>query len=216
MKTLIFSDSHLSKKFEQSKFDLLKKIISSADRVIINGDFWEGYNCTFKQFINSPWNKLFPLLKKRKTVYIYGNHDKKKYSNINVKLFSEVQVQKYKFRSGDKTFYLEHGDRLVPLWDDYLPRYPKLLNNFMDKIEWLMFKVFGKIHLYVFFRLLNKRAKKLVRGKYKRNEYLVCGHTNFAEIDLKRNFINSGFIKHGIGQYLIVEDGEITAHEERY
>ncbi len=216
MRYLIFSDSHLSKKFDQKKFNFLQKIISSADRVIINGDFWEGYNCTFSQFISSPWNKLFPLLKNKKAVYLYGNHDKRIYANKNTSLFSDIQTMKYELKSGDKTFYIEHGDRLMPLLDAYLRRYPIYLNNFMDRLESLMFRIFGKIHLYLLFRLLNQRIKQLIRGKYRDNEYLVCGHTNFAEIDLKRNFINSGFIKHGIGQYLMIEDGKVSAYEELY
>lgn len=216
MRYLVFSDSHLSNKFEQNKFNFLKKITSSADRVIINGDFWEGYNCTFNQFINSSWKKLFPLLKKKKTVYLYGNHDKKKFSNKNTLLFSDIQTMKYKLQSGDKTFYIEHGDRLMPLLDAPFQKYPVYLNNFMDAVEGLMFRIFGKIHLFIFCRLLNKKIKKLIFGKFTNNEYLVCGHTNFAEIDLKNNFINSGFIKHGIGQYLIIEDGKISLHEERY
>jgi hypothetical protein len=56
----------------------------------------------------------------------------------------------------------------------------------------------------------------MIAGQFKANEYFVCGHTNFAEIDLKRNFINSGFVKHGIGRYLIINEGKVSLHEERY
>ena len=64
MKILVFSDTHLSSTFEEKKFNLLKEIISRADRVIINGDFWEGYLISFKEFLDSRWKELFPLLKK--------------------------------------------------------------------------------------------------------------------------------------------------------
>ncbi len=77
MKTIVLSDTHLYEEFDEKKFNFLKRIISKVDRVIINGDFWDSYICSFSDFINSPWKKLFPLLKTKKTVYIYGNHDKK-------------------------------------------------------------------------------------------------------------------------------------------
>ena len=216
MKTLIFSDSHLSNRFDPKKFAFLKKIVSTADKVIINGDFWEGYTCTFTELVNSPWKQLFPLLKEKNTVYLYGNHDKKSYSDQKTKLFSTTQGIRYKFKSGNKIFHVEHGDRLMPLLDAYLAKYPKFLNDFFETTEGFMFRYFGKLHLYLFFKSLNEKIKKRIADKFKKNEYLVCGHTNFAEIDLERNFINSGFIKHKIGYYLIIEDGDITLHEERY
>ncbi len=216
MKYLIFSDSHLSVKFDRKKFNFLTKIISSADRVIINGDFWEGYNCTFNQFINSPWKQLFPLLKKKYTVYVYGNHDKREFADKNVKLFSSLQTKKYNLKLGNKTFFFEHGDRLMPLLDSKFNHFPKLLNQFLDMIEGSVLRLFGNLHLYYFFHPLNERIKEMIAGRFKTNEYFVCGHTNFAEIDLKRHFINSGFIKHGIGRYLIINERKISLHEERY
>jgi len=68
MKILIFSDTHLTSKFDQEKFDFLKKIVNSSDRVIINGDFWDSWFTNFDDFVKSRWNKLFPLLKKKNTM----------------------------------------------------------------------------------------------------------------------------------------------------
>src|SRR3990172_1424130 len=70
MKILVFSDSHLTDKFEEKKFYFLKKIIRQSDFVIINGDFWDGYLTTFNRFISSNWSKLFPLLKLNKILTI--------------------------------------------------------------------------------------------------------------------------------------------------
>jgi predicted phosphodiesterase len=52
-KVLIFSDTHLTCKFDKLRFLALKKIIEEADIVIINGDFWEYISCPFEKFINS-------------------------------------------------------------------------------------------------------------------------------------------------------------------
>ena len=65
-KTLVISDLHLTTASDPKKFRFLKKLISSFDRVIINGDLWCVYTDTFDQFINSDWQRLFPLLKSKK------------------------------------------------------------------------------------------------------------------------------------------------------
>ena len=64
-KILIFSDTHLTKRFEEKKYNLLVRLVSSSDRVIINGDFWDSWFVSFKDFLGSKWNKLFPLLRER-------------------------------------------------------------------------------------------------------------------------------------------------------
>ncbi|KUK82735.1 MAG: Metallo-dependent phosphatase, partial [Microgenomates bacterium 39_6] len=87
MKTLIFSDTHLTDRLDPKKMAFLKKIINKADQVIINGDFWDGAFISFDQFLSSPWQELFSLLKKKQTIYIYGNHDKKERCGKGVSLF---------------------------------------------------------------------------------------------------------------------------------
>jgi predicted MPP superfamily phosphohydrolase len=88
MQTLIFSDTHLTKGFNRKKYEFLREIIEPVDRVIINGDFWDGYLTSFDKFVNSEWQKLFPLLKEKQTIYLYGNHDKTKWCDSRVNLFS--------------------------------------------------------------------------------------------------------------------------------
>ncbi|MBI4226199.1 metallophosphoesterase family protein, partial [Candidatus Roizmanbacteria bacterium] len=122
MKILIFSDSHLTENFEEKKFNFLKKIIQQSDSVIINGDFWDGYRTTFDRFISSDWNKLFPLLKSKKTVYIHGNHDRETYIDQNASLFSDLQTHTYRLQLNGKVFIIEHGHRFYPLFDEILPR----------------------------------------------------------------------------------------------
>jgi len=97
MKYIIFSDTHLGKDYEEKRALFLKEVIKDCDKVIIAGDFWEGLQITFDQFINSPWKELFPYLKKKNTVYIYGNHDPKGSCDERVSLFSSKQAQQYTF-----------------------------------------------------------------------------------------------------------------------
>ncbi len=216
MKYLIFSDSHLSDSFDEKKFKFLEKIISSVDMIVINGDFWEGYDFEIDDFIKSKWNKLFKLLKSKKTIYLYGNHDKKEYSNNKIKEFSINQQQKYILNSGGKTFYIEHGDRIVPLWDKYFKRMPRFINKFLYYVEKAAFLILGTNGVGILYKRFNVDMKNRVAKKLKKNEFLVCGHSHFMEIDEKNNFINSGIVKHGFGQYLIIDDGKITLHNESY
>lgn len=217
MKYLIFSDTHLDRNFDKKKFEFLQKIIALGDIVIINGDFWEGYSCTFDEFVRSPWKKLFPLLKKKNTVYIFGNHDKKEYADKRVHLFSVEQTRKYTFQSGENIFHLEHGDRIIPFGDDIIfKRMSQTVSNFLTFLEYLSVKISGMRLIRLVYQQFNEQLKKKVASLLKKNEYLICGHTSSSEIDLKNHYINSGWIKHGIGQYLIIEDGKVTPYEEQY
>lgn len=216
MRYLIFSDSHLSDRFEQKKFNFLRRIIKSSDKVIINGDFWEGYDLKIEDFVNTKWSGLFKLLKEKNAVYLYGNHDKKEYSNSNVALFSKIQKTKFTLQSGKYTFYIEHGDRITPLWDKYFKRMPKLLNKSLYYLEKFVVLFFGIEALGLLYKKFNKDMINKVSRKLKNNQYLICGHSHFMEYDEKNHFINTGFVKHGFGQYVTIDNGKIELHNESY
>ena len=221
MRTIVFSDSHLDESFNQQKFDFLKKIISSSDQVIINGDFWDGYSTTFNKFIESPWKKLFPLLKKKNTVYVYGNHDNKKFADKYVNLFSDKQTKQYIFKSKGKTFIVEHGDRLFPHFDVLFRRSFKrnptpILNQMFEHVEGFLLRRFGKKALWLFYSKLNKTIKAKIKKEFTKGEYFICGHTHLADKDENRRFANCGLVEHGLGQYIVIEDGNIYLKEEWY
>lgn len=226
MKILLFSDTHLTKSFEENKFIFLKKIIAQADRVIILGDFWEGSLTTFDEFVKSDWVKLFPLLKEKHTVYIYGNHDRKELSDERVSLFSDMQTDKYKLDINGRTFVLEHGDSFFRKHITYYLTYGGPLKAFfMSKlfITWqflilenFLTKVFGTTFLKKRSLRFNRYIKKGMIKEFKKGEILICGHTHAAEIDLDNNFINTGIVRHGLGQYVLIDDGEVYLKEEWY
>lgn len=218
MRILIFSDTHLTHKFDEKKYTLLKKIISSVDRVIINGDFWDGYEIYFNQFISSPWRKLFPLLKKKKTVYLYGNHDKKTLSDHRINLFSSKQAEHYSLRSGRLNLWIEHGNKYFPDWEETFPiKQPNFLLNITYTIaEKILFTIFKTRIQTGFLHQFNEKIKKIIQKKIPQDYIFICGHTHAQEFDLKNRFINTGIIRHGIAQYLFIEDNKLKLISERY
>ncbi len=218
MNTLVISDTHLGTRFEEKKFNVLKSLISHADQVVLNGDFWEGYFITFQEFVDSKWKHLFPLLKKKKTVYLHGNHDREQMTdNKLAKLFSEIKSKRFELKIGKKTFVFEHGNRLMPFRDELNNKVPfrSRIVHFVDTVEKLLVKSFGPHHQKLF-RHLNKGIKDQLKRELKRDEIYVCGHTHCAEVDEKNQFINTGIFRHGLGQYLLVNEKRFEAKEIFY
>lgn len=224
MKILIFSDSHFHKEFEEKKFTFLKRIISQADQVVIAGDFWEARLMTFEEFVHSSWNKLFPLLKNKKTIYVYGNHDKKEFSDSRVSLFSDIQTEQYRFTSGGKTFVVEHGNRhnlkifrqLHSLGLGNIFKSKFVIKWIHTKLEKFLIRTYGKNFLKKNFKKYNTEIKIQTQKEFINGEIYICGHTHAAEIDLEHNFINTGIIRHGLAQYVVIDGNDITLHEEWY
>lgn len=220
MKTLIISDTHLDFPIEQKKLDFLKKIITQADRVVINGDFWDGHNTTFDTFIKSRWSELFPLLLKRKTVYIYGNHDLKKFADDRVNTFSVKQCTRYILKLNNKKLVIEHGNRLCRFVDEdpwkVLTPTGLLMKFIIVHIEKRIIHLLGPEFIGKTGRRYNNIIKKKIRKELKKNEIYVCGHTHSAEFNPDKGFINSGFMKYGIAQYLLINGSKITPKSVYY
>ncbi|NTU73356.1 hypothetical protein HGB07_04275 [Candidatus Roizmanbacteria bacterium] len=219
MKTLIFSDSHLGTKFDEEKFQALKQVIEQADRVILNGDFWDGYLLhDFTDFIESTWKTaLFPLLKQRETIYIYGNHDKKKYSDERVNLFSTSQTKQYRFTENGKTFIVEHGDRIAPLIDIFIPYQVSIPFTILhDWAESFIISLMGEKYYKYLHSVVNNRIKKYAKKHLKPDEILITGHTHLAELNVAQQYANSGVNKHHLAQHLWIENGKIKLETGRY
>ena len=218
-KTIIISDVHFTVYFNRKKLEFFKKLIASADQVIINGDFWSYYSVTFDQFINSRWKELFPLFKAKNTIYLYGNHDQKRWTDERVAFFSTKQAVEYKLKCGERTFLITHGDKLTGFPTIDTKSFTTMHRFFhvgapQYSIETLLLKFLGP-KLYKPAQKYNDRIKEYSR-KLKDGEYLVTGHTHLAEIDMKNKFINSGFIHSGVASYIVLEDCTPRIVNERY
>ncbi|OIP57920.1 MAG: hypothetical protein AUK12_01115 [Candidatus Levybacteria bacterium CG2_30_37_29] len=218
MKILIFSDTHLGTEFEEKKYDFLSRIISSVDHVIIAGDFYEGFVISFDEFIKSRWQGLFPLLKSKETVYVYGNHDKDK-EDERVKLFSDLTTRQYVFHTNGKTFVVEHGDRFKPLLrllKLFGLEHSSYFTKFYEKTEKLLIRRIGPKIIQAIYKVFNEDIKEKAKEEFQNGEILICGHTHAQEADPSCNFYDTGIIRHGLGQYIIIEDGQVMIKEEWY
>lgn len=219
MLTVIISDVHLTDKFDKEKFDYLKRVISSADQVIINGDFWDGYFVEFDGLVKSGWRRLFPILKAKKTIYLFGNHDRKNWCDKRVNLFSAIAREKINLNINGGRFHIEHGNRIVPAPDD---RYSWFYNKKLGrKLVVLGARLFARRLLSTsigkwYLGRINQKMKKWWRRQNLDKEILVCGHSHWSEFSLNSCYINTGFIRYGYGQYLRITQDELELVKERY
>lgn len=218
MKTIIFSDTHLTDRFDHKTYDYLVRILTPADKVIINGDFWDADITTFDLFINSRWKELFKLLKEKKSLYLYGNHDAEKFSDERVNLFSAEQKKQHLMKVGKHTLRIEHGDLIIPLGPDIA--YPtNMINYWYNRIygwiEHLGSWIFGR-YFFIPYSFFSRKAKKWTVANLSSDEILVMGHLHRAEHVPKKYYINHGIIRHGIGQYILIEDDKLELVNERY
>jgi len=218
MKTLVFSDSHLTHRFSQRTFNYLVELFNEVDRIIINGDLWDGYLTRFDRFYNSKWNNLFPLLKKKKAIYIYGNHDRAEYSDTRVHEFSDIQVNQFELSLPGITFHIQHGHFICPTWEMRFPFIPWRWLGINYGSHGLQKLLYAYLHLppQRLSRVMNRKMR-LFAKKYLRNDtVLVCGHTHTQEKSKDGRFINTGLMTHGLAQYMIIEGNEWHLVNERY
>ena len=222
MNILVFSDTHLYLPFDQKKFNFLKKIISESDQVIINGDFFDDYMISFDNFINSPWNQLFPLLKKKKAIYIYGNHDQQKFSDKRLNLFSDIQTSFYHLSSINYHLVFTHGQQFRKTADLFLTKSFKPFVSLVIRVahicRQMMVNLFRRNFLRLRFAYRNIATKEKAIKTIKENEFIIIGHNHWAEVDEKNHFACCGAILYGFAQYLTIDSitGKIILHEEWY
>jgi len=217
------SDLHLTPFFNRKKFECLASIIRSADQVAIVGDLWDGHLCTFEEFVRSPWNKLFPLLKERETLYLPGNHDPLEWCDERVNLFSVHQEEAVDLQVGEFHLHLEHGHRILPEIQTLTPEQFRMLHRYCPLIGWVDFLLFRVLlhglggDRWARFNNRNRipRLKQRARELAETGKWLVCGHLHLAELDREAKYANCGFVGLGRASYLRV-DQDMQLVEVRY
>lgn len=209
MRILVISDLHLTNRFKWRKFKFLSSLILNYDQVIICGDFWSAYTCTFDKFLKSKWNALFPLLKSRNAIYLYGNHDRERWCDDRVEQFCVKAKHSHSLTQGKVTYHFTHGVEYLAdsinneifmfchrifKWD--------LISSFLDKMALFIlgYKKYTKVA-----SKMNDIQKFAVSSD---SRVSVMGHTHSPEIDLKSKYVNCGFINLGHASYFEIEGRE--------
>ncbi len=156
-------------------------------------------------------------------MYLFGNHDKRNYADNRVLLFSDVQNEIYEFKNDNMKFIVKHGDskKLKYSFIKNVVQATHMSEKFFtkychEKLEHILVKIFGKTILQILFYKYNKVLKNDEAIKLKDHEMLICGHTHAATLDTKNHYANTGIIRHGIGQFITIENGKVKLHEEKY
>lgn len=217
-KILVISDLHLTTNFIQKKYNYLKKLFLSVDKIIINGDFWTAYYNTFGEFLDTKWRGLFPILKRKKAIYIYGNHDKEIWQDSRNNEFSVWQGNEYKLETHGINYLFTHGHSILgdSISSESFMRTWRFFKFDAIKyvIESLLLRAIGA-SVYRPASLINNKVKKISKI-IKDADYLVIGHTHWGEIDKNNKLINSGIIHSGISSYIVIEDGLPKNYVLRY
>jgi predicted phosphodiesterase len=222
MTTLVFSDTHFTRKFDQKRFKKLAALIKRADRIIIDGDFWEGLSIRFDDFMKSEWSRLFPLLKAKDTIYVFGNHDDPAVSDAKIYDFCNQAVADYKMETPARKYYFTHGqDFLFPKMKDPNSTKRRAL-KFLTKVDILIaevvqtiiFKFIGPTAFPTKFNKMSFEERKRIAPL---DYLLVCGHSHRPQYQPEINFIDIGFFNFGWANYMIIDDrGEFDFISEKY
>ena len=205
MKIFVFSDSHLHTKYDPEFVKWVEHWSKDVDKIIIAGDFWDKDMCTFDEFVNSEYKKtLFPLLKSKDAVYVYGNHDSEDLADNRVDLFSKEQVRTLDLELGGRGYHFDHGDRFFKYFETGIP----LAEKFFYWMQELGCKLFGR----AFYLIASSQAYKAEKLWKDKDSFLVCGHLHYSKLD-KNSYIllASGF---GVLGGLIIDNGKLIEIEK--
>ena len=211
-KVVIISDTHLTTDYDEKKYDALVTIMTKADVVILNGDFWDGFQVKYDNFIHSEWKNIFSLLLQKDTLYFYGNHDAKRYGSGAD--FSVNQFKQATLIQNGVMFNIEHGNRIDPTIDAKIPL-PRFILSLGSKYEGYMVAKKGLEYLHAYDRE-NEIMRAWKKSHIPPEEWLICGHSHLAEIEYDEKFANSGICNWGVLQYLLLENGQISAESLYY
>lgn len=212
---VILSDCHLEKKFDRLQYNRLVDVLKSADQVIINGDLWYDKKISFDEFLHSKWSSLFPLLKQKHTIYVFGNHDMPLLSDSRILSFCREAAFGVKLTAGKLQFHIEHGHLLstglVRRVLELFEKHPRLLGFVTSPLGHISEWGLGSSSQRK--KAITKKIHEEYKAKSKQflspNEYFVMGHTHLPEFDETEKYINLGRTHKGEFSYLVIQNNTI-------
>lgn len=215
MKTVVLSDTHLSSTFHPKKFEYLKNIIEDADRVVIAGDFWDGFSISFNNFVESKWQKLFPYLLEKNAVYLYGNHDREEWCDERVSLFSVEQGMETVIGVNGREYHIAHGHTIFEPFEIWPEVNSKLILRVASYINVLR-RMFWAESLPKEGSAINTPMIQWATSNLSEDQILICGHSHYPQIDIAKKFINSGFIGLGYASHVLIDADSPKIVTQRY
>lgn len=209
MRTVVFSDTHFTNRFNQVQCDYIVKLVESVDKVIINGDFWDGYLTSFDAFLEA-WQPLLAALAQKDTIYILGNHDSTNFTDERARQFAQVVDDEYALVIGKRTYHVTHGHhhsrefdvkhpRLTKFFGWMYPLYPVArsapivggwLNNLDNQVK----------------KQLELELLGFARAHYTPNHWQVFGHSHLPLELPSAGYLNPGSFTLTTARYIVIED----------
>ena len=215
MKTLVFSDTHLSHRFDQAQFELLRQQIEAADRVVINGDFWDQYLTTFDKFVKSDWRQLFPLLKQRQTIYIPGNHDMRDHLDERWQLFADRLEDRIVLQVGPTFYRIEHGHLHTYSFELKHVRIAKMFNRLYPVIDKFEHQGNRLTKFYLDYLRVKHFANDIDLRRFARqncfeNGWYIFGHSHTQKKDTEAKYLNPGMFRCGSANWLTLDEAGVS------
>ncbi len=167
-KTIVISDIHIGSRWSHTAEAINFLNDNDCDMLILGGDIIDGWHLgrnrrRWKHDYNRFLQLFLRILETTKIVYIRGNHDDFldnvtpfHYGNLSI-------VDNYIYQSGDKKFYIFHGD----MFDNVTTRF-RWMSKFGDKLYSMMLQInrlyndYRKRHGKSYFSI-SKMAKQKVK-----------------------------------------------------
>lgn len=208
MRTLIFSDTHLTHDYSPSLDLFMQSLIDSADNVVVNGDFWDAYHTDWRRFSESRWQGLFARLRNKKAVVLWGNHDLPRWTK-DPQLFGSQYVGQHIIPLGKLELQIEHGHLLAPSFDTH---HPFLAWNFSRYIPYrsYSFKPTSRINR------IADASLRLAASRLPSTRFLITGHSHVASLDEPLRYANSGLIGNGHASWLWIDGERLSLKRASY
>ena len=208
-KLLVISDIHLGgENCNSSKLiDVLKK--ETCEILVINGDLLD--SCHFHRLNKEQWRVLSILRKiskNTKVILVKGNHD---YFDLEIltNLLGFEAYDDYSIKIKDTTFHFVHG-HIFDLIMTKMKWFTELVAEAYYQLcrnSWLRKHLNRWLHAdkHIFKTDIKiKRAASIYRTQ-KQADWIVCGHTHFAEKDESVKYLNSGTFCSSSPTYITID-----------
>jgi predicted phosphodiesterase len=209
MRTIVFSDTHLTDDFDQVQCDYIVKLVQSVDQVILNGDFWDGYLSKYEDFSRS-WQPLLSALASANTLYIPGNHDRLEWISGKASAFAKVHDREVRLQLGETCYRIQHGHKIAHEFDDR----HLTLTHFFARLYWIVvwlrknWLLGGLLRLHEQFvsNVLEKQLLLYARKHAAQSECFIFGHTHLTTNLPEQHYLNPGISTNRVFRYISIDE----------